>query len=183
MLLDPMLVRCRRLEERAAALYRGFAAGAREDPELCALWTALAREETQHARSLESAQRRLEAGEATGTRVDGWDEALAEAERRLADAERVEPGAPRHRQLAAALDLETSELDSVRLTLLELAGEPDLTAHLQADHALRLAEAATRLTADPHVRLQAALVRARALLKEEEQREAADPSARQANGE
>jgi rubrerythrin len=173
MQLESMIARCRRLEERAAGLYRGFAVGAREDPELCALWTALAREETQHARSLDAAQRRLRPGEAMRTQIDGWDEALTEVEHRLAEAERVEPGAPRHRQLAAALDLETSELDAVRLTLLGIAGEQDAAVHLQADHALRLAEAATRLTADPHVRLQAALVRARALLKEEEGEKAA----------
>jgi hypothetical protein len=41
--LDDMLDRCCGLETRTAALYRSFAAAAREQPDLCALWTATAR--------------------------------------------------------------------------------------------------------------------------------------------
>src|SRR5262249_43371551 len=39
MRLDEMLDRCRRLEERASAIYRAYAASSRTDPVLCALWT------------------------------------------------------------------------------------------------------------------------------------------------
>ena len=50
MRLDDMLDRCQRLEERAAALYRSYAASTRAEPSACALWTELAREEEEHAR-------------------------------------------------------------------------------------------------------------------------------------
>ena len=43
-----MLDRCCGFEIRSAALYRNFAAGARDQPDLCALWTAMAREEDDH---------------------------------------------------------------------------------------------------------------------------------------
>jgi rubrerythrin len=52
MRLDGMLKRCERLELRAATLYRAFAAASRAESELCALWTTLAREEEDHARSI-----------------------------------------------------------------------------------------------------------------------------------
>ena len=55
--LETLLQRCGTLEERAAALYRGWAAGARDNPPLCNLWTGLAREEEEHARSLRVALR------------------------------------------------------------------------------------------------------------------------------
>ena len=48
------------LEERAAALYRAFAAARRDDPELAALWTALAADEDAHARSVREARSRLD---------------------------------------------------------------------------------------------------------------------------
>jgi len=58
--LDEMLDRCRRLEERAGAVYRSYAAATRADPALCALWTALAREEEEHARAIALARARLD---------------------------------------------------------------------------------------------------------------------------
>ena len=50
--LERILDRCHALEQRAAAAYRSFAAAARGTPEVCALWTRLAREEEEHARSI-----------------------------------------------------------------------------------------------------------------------------------
>jgi hypothetical protein len=161
---EGMIARCRRLEERAAALYRTFAAGSREDPELCALWTALAREEVGHARSLTEAAARLRPIDAIRTRLDGWEAVLVDVEHRLDEAEHLAPGASRDAQLAVALDLEMSELEAVRVTLLSLTGQDD-GAPRQGDHALRLADAAIRMSEDPHVRLQAALARARAIVK------------------
>ena len=51
MRLSDMLDRCRQLEERAAALYRGFVAAQRDDDELAVLWTAMAADEDEHAAS------------------------------------------------------------------------------------------------------------------------------------
>jgi rubrerythrin len=63
--LDHMLDRCRQLEERAGALYRSFAANSRGNPRLYALWTRLAAEEDEHARSLVRARGMRDA-------VAGW---------------------------------------------------------------------------------------------------------------
>src|SRR5262245_25385392 len=81
--LARMLDRCRGLEERAAALYRSFAAAARTKPALCALWTELARDEEEHARSLVRARAHVKPPESWRTRIDGWEEALADVEQRL----------------------------------------------------------------------------------------------------
>jgi hypothetical protein len=62
--LDDMLDRCCGLETRSAALYRSFAAAALDQPDLCALWTALAREEDEHASILDAARGRLPTTEA-----------------------------------------------------------------------------------------------------------------------
>jgi rubrerythrin len=161
MQLDSMLKRCRTLEERAAAIYRTFAAGARHVPELCAVWTALAREEEEHGRSLACAAAQPPPPH---VRLEGWEEALAIAEERVAVAERLGAGAGADRQLAAALELEMSELEVMRHTLLAASGRRP-PAPSQEDHAVRLAEFAARASDDPQVRLQAALVRARAALK------------------
>jgi chromosome segregation ATPase len=164
MRLDDMLDRCRRLEERAAALYRSYAASARAELPLHALWTALAREEEEHAHSIAVARSRLEATEGWRTRVEGWREALEEVEKRLAAAESLGGEATTARHLSAALDLEMTELEALRHVLLAASGQPEDDA--PAAHAVRLAEAATRLSDDPHIRLQAALLRARARVEE-----------------
>ena len=163
MQLDTMLDRCQRMEERAGALYRAYAAASRTDPPLCALWTALAREEEEHAHSIALARARLEPSAGWRTSVDGWSDALAEVDAALAAAERLGAEAPMDRQLSAALELEMTELEALRHALLAACrlrapGASDL-------HAGRLAEAAARLSRDPQVRLQAALLRARTQLK------------------
>ena len=164
MQLGLMLDRCRRLEERAAALYRAYAASARAEPAFCALWTALAREEEAHAHSIAVAHAKLEATEGWRTHLDGWAEALAETERRLEGAERLRGETSTARQLSAALDLEMSEIDALRHVVLAACHEPATDA--PDTHAERLADEASRLTDDPHVRLQVALLRARARLRD-----------------
>jgi len=163
--LDRILDRCRALEERAAAVYRAFAARARSQPPLCALWTALAREEEDHARALAAAREHLEWTEGWGTRLSGWEEALGSVEERLAAAEQLDSGAGPDRQLAAALDLEMTELEPLRSLLLAASRQGEAVD--PSDHAVRLAEAATRYSDDPHVRLEAALLLARARLKDD----------------
>jgi hypothetical protein len=67
-------------------------------------------------------------------------------------------------QLSTALDLELTELEALRYVLLAACRHPE--GDMSAAHAVRLAEAAMRLSDDPQVRLQAALLRARARVKE-----------------
>ncbi|HJQ84157.1 MAG TPA: ferritin family protein [Candidatus Binatia bacterium] len=155
-----LLERSLRLEERCAALYRSFAAAARAEPAVCALWTDLAREEEDHARALRAAAAANPSGR---TRIDGWEESLAEIEERLLSAERLGPAANTDRQLAAALDVEMTEIESLRHAVLHACAAP--IALGDAPHAERLAAAAESLTDDPQVRLQAALVRARVRLQ------------------
>jgi rubrerythrin len=155
--LSRMLERCRGLEERAAALYRTWAAGARDRPDLCALWTRLARDEEEHARSLAALR---DAG-AERTYLEGWEDALGEIEERLGAADQLGARPAPDRQLAAALDLEMTELDALRRTLLVAGGAalPPLE-----EHAEDLANTAARHSTDPHVQLQASLLLARARL-------------------
>ena len=162
MKLDAILERCRRLEERASALYRSYAAASRNDPALCALWTALAREEEAHAHSIAAARAGLEPTAAWRTWLEGWEEALAEVEHRLADAEGVVPDASRDRKLSAALELEMSELEALRHVVMVACRAPDTAP--PDEHALRLADVAERVSDDSQVRLQAALLRARTRL-------------------
>lgn len=152
-----MLDRCRALESRSAALYRRFAAATREDPDRCALWTDLARDEEQHARSLDDLRKRVPIAETWRTQLVGWDDAVRGVETTLAAAERLPGDADVEQQLTAALDLELTEIEPLRQALLVTGHRPE---HLAEDHALRLAAAAERYTTDPHVRLQAALIRA-----------------------
>jgi rubrerythrin len=165
MQLAQMTDHCRALEERAASVYRAFAAASRHHPEACALWTALAREEEQHARSLATARLRLAASDRPSAQINGWEEAMREAEERLAAAERLGPGAGLDERLAAALEVEMSEIETMRRMVVGLA-DPGHMRGAQVDHAVRLADAASKLSEDPQVRLAAAVVRARALLRE-----------------
>lgn len=161
--LTQMLAHCRTFEERAAALFRRFAAASRGNPELCALWTGLAREEEAHARSLAGVADTLRPIDAQRVRLDGWSEALGAVAAQLTLAESLPASAPMERQLIAALDLERTELEAARRALVAASGLP-VDAEPQADHAVRLAAAAVRLSEDPEVRLAAALLRTRALL-------------------
>jgi hypothetical protein len=161
MRLDEMLTRSRNFEEGAAALYRRWAATARDDPKLCALWTSLARDEEDHARAIATARVDMPVVRGWRTQIDGWEESLEAIDDRLRAAERLPAGAGAERQLAAALDLELTEMDALRLLLLDLAGaDPE---HEDVDtHACGLADAATAFTNDAGIALQAALIRARA---------------------
>jgi hypothetical protein len=98
-----MLERCHGLETRSAALYRSFALDACNRADLCALWTAMAREEDEHARTLDDARSRLPTIEAWTTHLSGWwVDVVREAEEKLCEAERLAGGADTDQQLAAA---------------------------------------------------------------------------------
>jgi rubrerythrin len=161
--LDHMLERARGLEERASALYRRWAAISRTEPEFCALWTALAREEEEHARSVAFAGSRIEVTAGWRTWLEGWDDAVAEVEERLAEAERLGAEDAPARRLSAALELELTELETLRQAILAATRTHDVDT--SGDHAVRLAEAAERLSDDPQVRLQAAVLKARSRLR------------------
>jgi hypothetical protein len=96
---------------------------------------------------------------AARTRIDGWEEALEEVERCLA-VEDPGPGASVEQQLSMALDLEMTELEALRRALLAATNQPEGAD--PTEHAVRLAGAAVTFSSDPHVGLQAALLRARA---------------------
>lgn len=160
MRLTELLDRCLALEERAAALYRGFAATRREDAELAALWTDLAGDEDGHARSIREAQEEMTSQEAELIAVEGCAAAFADVGDRMWRAESLEPDAPPDRQLAAALDLELSELEALRRLALTASGQQRL-AELDSSHLHRLAYTARRRANDAHVRLAAALLLAR----------------------
>jgi hypothetical protein len=161
-LLD-LLERAEALEQRAAALYRGFAAARRDDAELAALWTAMASEEDEHAQSIRAARARLTATETDTVSVDGCDVALADVAQRLRHAESLRSDAASDRQFSAALDLELSELETMRQLTLQASHSPPVPG-LEDAHLHRLAETALRRSRDEHVRLAAALLLARARL-------------------
>jgi rubrerythrin len=162
--LESLLQRCGTLEERAAALYRGWAAGARDNPPVCNLWTALAREEEEHARSLQVALRSPAPPNRGCLDVAGWEDAIATVEERLIAAERLADGSTVDQTLAAALELETTELETMRRALVALAGRPCRNG--TADHAAELARKATGLSQDPHVGMLAALLLAETRVKQ-----------------
>jgi rubrerythrin len=157
--LERLLVRCRAFERRAAAAYRAFAARTRHDPELCALWTGMARDEESHAEAIGRAAGWLDATERWHTNLDGWEEALDEIEARLADAESRDIGADVDRQLLAALALERTELDTLFNRLLRLLPASERPSGLDGHTAGLLGVAARRGTS-PAVAFEATLLQA-----------------------
>jgi hypothetical protein len=161
--LIDLLERAEALEQRAAALYRGFAAARRQDPELAALWTTMAADEDDHARSIREARHALAAIDVDTVSVEGCGEALAEIAQRLRHAEALRADAGPDRQFSAALDLELSELESMRQLMLQASHRLTVPAP-EHEHLRRLADTAMRRSQDGHVRLGAALLLARARL-------------------
>lgn len=161
MLLGELLDRSLALEERAGRLYARFAARA-QDPGLARFWSHLAAEEAGHAAAVRHARAHLSFSTAHHTRVDGWHEALGEIEARLARAEALGDGATIDEQLSAALSLEGSEIDSVRLTATATAA--GVAPGAEEAHASALASEALRRSVDPHVQLEATRLLAQARL-------------------
>jgi hypothetical protein len=160
--VERLIQRCEGLEQRAAALYRGWASRARENPPLCSLWTAMAREEEEHARTLRVALRSPAPSSRGCLDVAGWEDAIAAVEAHLITAEGLGEGATVDDMLAAALELEMTELDTMRRALVGLAGRPE---HDGDDHAAAFARGATRFSGDPHVGMLAALLLAESRAK------------------
>lgn len=160
MRLVDLLERAQAHEERAAAVYRGFAATQLHDPELAALWTRLASDEDDHAHSIADARDAFPVSERDLVAVEGCDAAFVEVARRLRRAEALGPEAPVDRQLAAALDLELSELEALRMLALHACRHVD-PATPDPSHLYRLGNMAMQRSSDGHVRLAAALLFAR----------------------
>jgi len=154
--LAHMLAACRNYERRAADVYRSFATRSEGQPEASALWSALARDEEEHARTLERATGSIAPPEGWRVHLDGWREAMAEIDERLAAAEAVAVGADFDRQLVAALALERTELDRLYHRLAEVTG-----VRVGTDEHLRRLLSAGEARASPDVQMQVALLRAR----------------------
>lgn len=161
--LDTLLDACRDLEERTAAIYRGFAS-ATTACDLRALWAEMASEEQAHARAIVDARWTLPATRGWQTRLDGWDEALALAIERVEHAERLPAGATDDERLAAALAIEASEIEAVRRVALVTSGE-HVPAAPDDPHLCRLVDTALARSSDAHVGLQANLLKARRRLR------------------
>jgi rubrerythrin len=147
---------CESYERRAADIYRSFAARTGPQPDACALWTALARDEDEHARTLERASARIEPTEGWRVHLEGWRDALSDIEERMRQAEDPRIGADFDRQLTAALALERTELDHLYHYLLGVTRSPVSTE----EHLARWLSAAEQ-RADPAVQMQVAMLRAR----------------------
>jgi rubrerythrin len=163
--LERLLARCRAFEARAAAVYRTYASRTRNDPEVCAMWTALAREEESHAEALGRAAGWLDPAQSWQTNLEGWQEDLDEIEARLACAEGPDVGADVDRQLVAALSLERTELDTLfhrLLALMPVAERP----HASEEHTAPLLAAAERRSSNPTVAFEAALLQAHHRLRQ-----------------
>lgn len=159
MQLGEMLDTCGRFEERAAAVYRKFAVRAQSEPTLADLWAAMAREEDEHAAAIRTARLRLPATAGWRVQLDGWHEAIAAIDASLQRAERLGPQATADEQLAAGLAMEMTELEVLRRTTLEASGERGFED--DREHLTRLADTAARCSSDPHVNMQAAMLKAR----------------------
>ena len=162
--LEHLIARCKSFESRAAAVYRTYATRTRRDPDVCAMWTALAREEETHARAIGHAAGWLDPAKGWHTSLDGWQEDLDEIEARLAVAEAPDIGADLDRQLVAALALERSELDTLFGRLLSLMPARD-RPRSSDEHTGPLLALAARRSSNPAVAFEAALLQAHHLLR------------------
>jgi rubrerythrin len=152
MRLDDLLMRSIALEERAGEVYERFAATTPEDSALARLWSDMAAMERAHATAVRAARARLRPIDAWRTHLEGWADALRTIEARLERAERLEADASDDRRLAAALDLEGSELEGIRCAALHAAGASVVS---DEDHVARLSLVARSASTDPQVQLAA----------------------------
>jgi hypothetical protein len=157
MRLADLLDRCLVLEERAAAVYRTFAAAPGGEAEL---WAGLAAEEEAHAHAIRKARDNLASDDGALIVVDGCEAALADIERRLGEAEALDATASQDRRLIAAFNIELSEIEALRQLGLRATGRPHVPEQDHV-HLRRLADAARRRSESDHVRLAAALLLAR----------------------
>ena len=106
------------------------------------------------------ARSRLAAADRDLSDVSGWEPALADITERLRHAEDLDSDVTTNRRLSAALDVELSELESLRQFALLASGSPG-TLPSDHTHIHRLADLARQPSRDDRVRLGAALLLAR----------------------
>src|SRR5262249_39628406 len=116
-------------------------------------------DEEAHARSSREARRSLTPVDRAIV-VDGCEAALADVERRLAEAESLPPAAGQDRPLIAALNIELSEIEALRQLGIRAVGHLGVPDQ-DHTHLRRLADAARRRSDSDHVRLAVALLLAR----------------------
>lgn len=159
MRLEAILDRCLAVERRAGALYRRFADASAGHDDLRAVWLRLAAEEDEHAAAIAIARATVDPVVGARSQVDGWDEALGHAEEVLGRGDET-PAGSLDDQLALALELEGTEIDTLRQLVLQTAGQSCEAGAATSRHALELADVAARHSSDSRVRLREALVRA-----------------------
>lgn len=125
----PLLDRCIAVERTVSEVYDVLARRAEGDSALREFWGAMAQDERQHARKLET-WRALAASEdpAHRTAAEGFEAGLREVEELVAEAWRQAEGASSP-AFAIALEIEMSELDAIYSTLLQsspLSRYPDV---------------------------------------------------------
>lgn len=145
-----------RIARRAGAVYRRYAELDQADPELFALWTALANDDSARLGDEEGPDAAARAAGEPPAAADGQPVPLVDAARRLAVAERLGPHDHAERRLAAALAIELSRLDLAHRSNGNGQGPPP--ASRDAVHARTLANLAVKRSQDPGVRLAAALL-------------------------
>ena len=162
-----LLERCVGLEHGAAKLYETLAARCAADPELGALWAAMARDEREHARKL-ATWRDLLAAEPAEHRpqASGFTAGVEAVEALLVDACARAPHVDEEEAFALALAVEASEIDVIYTTLLHaspLARFPDFAVtvrHETSRHHDALRAAAERRCRSEQNRLRIALLAA-----------------------
>ncbi len=164
-----ILARCIAIERNAAAIYERLAARFAHDAELGMMWSAMAQDERAHASSLERWYALAEQeppeqrGQATGFErdveaVEGLLAETLEASSRVASLEEA---------FALALALETSEIDTIYITLLRsspLACGSEANGDLRCDtsaHHATLVQVVQRRSQDGANLLRAALLAVR----------------------
>lgn len=157
--------RCIALEESAAAVYETLARRFRGDPELAALWAAMARDEHDHARQL-ATWRALVAQEPAEHRPQpgGFDAGIADVQRLLAESRVAVETVDEEDAFAIALALENSELDVIYTTLLQSSplarhpGRADGVRHETAAHHAKLLDMVRRRCRAEKTMLRAGLL-------------------------
>ncbi len=164
-----LLDRCCRIELAAGELYEILAQRFAADPELVALWSAMAADEREHAGKLSTWRALLAATPAEHRpQASGFADDVADLERLLAES-RVAAATvvDADDAFAIALGIEISEIDAIYTTLLQrspLARHPDLQETVWREtqgHHHKLLEVVGRRGRTDSTMLRAALLAAR----------------------
>ena len=155
-----LLGSCIDLERGAGDIYRTLAERTRNDTALVALWTAMAKDEDDHARKLDAWRTLAMAGPPDHREIaDGFERGVDAVEATLRDAlARARQAETADEALAIALALERSELDGIYTMLLDaspIVRFPDVAVTYQREttghHAALIAAVRARRTTEANV--------------------------------